>query len=100
MTLLFIDFDFSPDLHSDPVYIGSKIYKADLGGSWTYLSKYNDWQKKRYYQNQSGFIQAVISGNYVGINQQPRPKFEVTNAKFQFEVPKDMDTLKDKEGLR
>ena len=33
------------------------------------LQYYTDWQKKRYYKNQSGFIQAVISSNYVEINQ-------------------------------
>ena len=31
---------------------------------------YTDWQKKRYNQNQSCFIQAVISSNDVEINQQ------------------------------
>ena len=31
---------------------------------------YTDWQKKRYNKNQSCFIQAVISRNYVEINQQ------------------------------
>ena len=30
---------------------------------------YTDWQKTRYNQNQSCFIQAVISSNYVAINE-------------------------------
>ena len=69
------------------------------------------------------FIQAVISSNYVEINQQkilavlfrmnlklsaavlsnwrkPRPQFDVTQTKFVFEFPEDLDTLKDKEGTR
>ena len=29
-----------------------------------------------------------------------RPKFDVTDAKFEFEFPEDLDTLKDKEGTR
>ena len=29
-----------------------------------------------------------------------RPKFDVMDAKFEFEVPEDLDTLKDKEGTR
>ena len=29
-----------------------------------------------------------------------RPKFEVTDAKLEFEFPEDLDTLKDKEGAR
>ena len=33
------------------------------------MYKYTDWQKKRYNQNQSCFIQAVITSNYVEINQ-------------------------------
>ena len=68
------------------------------------------------------FIQAVISSNYVEISQQKLlavscfewvsnlvqryhqtgvnqwPKFDVTDAKFEFEFPEDLDTLKDKEG--
>ena len=35
-----------------------------------YSDIYTVWQKKRYNQNQSCFIQAVISSNYVEINQQ------------------------------
>ena len=80
---------------------------------------YTDWQKKRYNQNQSCFIQAVISSNYVGTNEtkitrsimfwrslklyaavrsnwhKPWPKFDVTDAMFEFEIPEDLDTLKD-----
>ena len=75
---------------------------------------YNVWQKKRYSKNQRCFIQAVISSNYVGINQQflfsqyhvlkesqtcaavpsnlrkSRSKFNVTDAKFKLEFPEDM----------
>ena len=78
------------------------------------------WQKKRYSKNQSCFIQAVISSNYVEINQQkvfrtamfwrnpklceavpsnwrkPRSKFDVTDAKIKLEFPEDMESLKDK----
>ena len=32
--------------------------------------------------------------------RKPRPKFDVTYAKFEFEIPEDLDTLKDKEGTR
>ena len=32
--------------------------------------------------------------------RKPRPKFDVTDAKFVFEIPEDLDTLKDKEGTR
>ena len=80
---------------------------------------YTDWQKKRYNQNQSCFIQAVISSNYVGTNEtkithsnmfwrnlklyaavpsnwhKPWSKFDVTDATFKFEFPEDLDTLKD-----
>ena len=89
-----------------------------------FLTFYTDWQMKRYNQNQSCFIQAVISSNYIKINQQqllavscfegitnfvqryhqnslkPVPKFDVTDAKFKFEFPEDLDILKDQEGLR
>ena len=50
------------------------LYKQQMAGqhpSWLrpfYL--YTDWQKKRYNRNQSCFIQAVISSNYVEINKQ------------------------------
>ena len=80
---------------------------------------YTDWQKKRYNQNQSCCIQAVISGNYVEINEtkitrgtmfwrnlklcaavpsnwgKQKPKFDVTDATFEFEFQEDLDTLKD-----
>ena len=29
-----------------------------------------------------------------------RPKFDVTDAKFEFDIPEDLDTLEDKEGTR
>ena len=29
-----------------------------------------------------------------------KPKFDVTDAEFEFEFPEDLDTLKDKEGKR
>ena len=85
---------------------------------------FTDWQKKRYNQNQSCFIQAVISSNCVEINQQKLPadlclegisnfvqwhhqisvnkgwNFDVMNATFEFEFPGDLDALKDKEGTR
>ena len=32
--------------------------------------------------------------------RKPRPKFDVTDAKFEFEFPEDLDTLKDKEESR
>ena len=85
---------------------------------------YTDWQKKRYNQNQSCFIEAVILSNYVEINQQkllavscfkgnlklyaavpsngrkPRPKSNATDAKFEVEFAEDLDTLKNQEGTR
>ena len=70
-------------------------------------------------EDQSCFIQAVISSNYVKINQQnylqlnlkqcaavrsnrrkPRPKFDVSDAKFEFEFPEYLDTWKDIDGRR
>ena len=82
-----------------------------------------DWQKKRYNQNQSCLIQAVISSNveiyhkklravscfeensnfvqrYHQNSLKPRPKYDITDAKFKFEFSEDLDTLKDKEGAR
>ena len=32
--------------------------------------------------------------------RKPRPKSNVTDAKFEFEFSEDLDTLKDKEGTR
>ena len=32
--------------------------------------------------------------------RKPRPKFDVTDATFEFEFPEDLDTLKDKEETR
>ena len=32
--------------------------------------------------------------------RKPRPKFDVTDAMFEFEFPEDLDTLEDKEGTR
>ena len=85
----------------------------------TRFIQYTDWQKKIYNQNQSCFIPAVISSNYVEINEtkitrsimfwrnlklcavepsnwrKPRPKFDVTDATFEFEFKDDLDTLKD-----
>ena len=29
-----------------------------------------------------------------------RPKFDVMDAKFEFQFPEDLDTLKDKDGMR
>ena len=38
----------------------------------------------------------AVSSNWC----KPRPKFDVKDAKFEFEFPEDLDTLKDKEGNR
>ena len=88
------------------------------------MQNYTDWQKKRYNQNQSCFIQAVISSNHVEIDPQKLlavscfegisnfmqryhqigvnqgRKLTSPDAKFEFEFPEDLDTLKDKEGTR
>ena len=32
--------------------------------------------------------------------RKPRPKFDVTDARFESELPKDPDALKDREGKR
>ena len=85
---------------------------------------YTDWQKKRYNQNQSCFIPAVISTIYVETNQQKLlavscfegipnfvqryhqtsvnqgRNFDVTNNKFEFKFSEALDILKDKEGTR
>ena len=87
-------------------------------------SIYTDWQKKRYNQNQSCFIQAVISSNYVETNETKNtrsimfwrnlklyevvpsnwrklwPKFDVTDATFELEFPEDLDTNKELIDLR
>ena len=84
-----------------------------------YISNYIDRQKKRYNQNQGCFIHAVISSSYFGTNEtnitrsimfwrnlklyaevpsnwhKPWPKFDVTDATFEFEFPEDLDTMKD-----
>ena len=39
---------------------------------------------------------AAVQSNW----RQPKPKFDVTDAKFKLEFPEDLDTLKDKEGMR
>ena len=39
---------------------------------------------------------AAVPSNW----HKPKPKFDVTDAKFEFEFPEDLDTLKDKEGTR
>ena len=86
---------------------------------------YTVWQKKRYSKkNQSCFIQAVISSNYVEIIQQNLfavscfeglsnfvQRYRQTGENqgrnltsqmsyFKLEFPEDMETLKDKEGTR
>ena len=85
---------------------------------------YTDWQKKRYNQYQSCFIQAVISSNYAEINQQKLlalscfegisnfvqryhqtgmnqgQNFDATDAMFEFEFLEDLDTLTDNEGTK
>ena len=45
---------------------------------------YPQWNIKLY---------AAVPSNW----RKPRPKLDVTNAKFEFEFPEDLDTLKDKE---
>ena len=53
----------------------------------------------------------LINKNYCNIDhvlkeslhsncRKPRPKFDVTDAKLEFEFPEDLDTLKDREGKR
>ena len=48
----------------------------------------------------SNFVQRYWHSNWC----QPRPKFDITYAKFEFEYPEDLeedlDTLKDREGKR
>ena len=39
---------------------------------------------------------AVVPSNW----RKPRPTFDVTDVKFEFEFPEDLDTLKDKERSR
>ena len=36
---------------------------------------------------------AAVPSNW----RKPRPKYDITDAKFKFEFPKDLDTLKDKD---
>ena len=49
---------------------GIYIYVIIFNRGPVEISYYTDWQKKRYNQNQSCFIQAVISSNGVEIYQQ------------------------------
>ena len=41
-------------------------------------------------------LSAAVPSNW----RKPRPKFDVTDAKFEFEFPEDLDTMNDKEGTR
>ena len=99
--------------HSNTVPLIARTQKWHPTDSQTYTN----WQKKCYNQNQSCFIPAVISSNYIEIYEtknarsivfwrnlklyavvpsnwrKPWPKFDVTDATFEF--PEDLDTLKD-----
>ena len=39
---------------------------------------------------------AAVHSNW----RKPRPNFDNTDAKFEFEFPEDLDTMKDREGKR